>query len=83
MLDTPDYILKKQFEIINSKSIKEREKLIFDQTMSAIEIIKKRIKLQNPEISDKELKIEFFKIFYKNDFSEVEMNKIVDFFRQN
>ena len=44
MNDTPDHILKKQFEICNSKTIQEKINGLFELTELSRTIIKNRIK---------------------------------------
>ena len=44
--------------------------------------IEDNIKKENPQISANDLKIEVFKRFYKNDFSEEKMEDIVKGFRE-
>jgi hypothetical protein len=76
MNDTPKEILKKQFEIIYSKPLKERINGVFEMTELSRKIIKGRIKEKNPDISDIDLKVELFKVFYRFDFEEDELNRI-------
>lgn len=78
MNDTPKEILKKQFEIIYSKPLKERINGIFEMTELSRKIIKGRIKEKNPDISDIDLKVELFKVFYRFDFEEDELNRIAN-----
>ena len=44
--------------------------------------IENNIRGENPQISTNDLKIEVFKRFYKNDFSEEKMEDIVKGFRE-
>lgn len=87
MNDTPKYILQKQFEIINNKSLKERLLNIFDLTELSIKIISNQIRTKKPDISDIDLKVELFKIFYKDDFNTEEfgviINEIKSFHKKN
>ncbi len=87
MNDTPTYILQKQFDIINNKPLRERLLNVFDLTELSINIISNRIKSKNPGISDIDLKVELFKIFYKDDFNSEELriiiNEIKSFHKKN
>lgn len=77
MDDTPDYIKKKQFDIIMSKPFSERLHMAFDMIDFSRTLIKSGIKRENPDISPVELHIELFRAFYKNDFDEQTLNKII------
>jgi len=46
------------------------------------EIIKNRIIAKNPKISEIELKVEMFKVFYQSDFEEHSLQQIADSIRQ-
>jgi len=80
MHDTTEEIYDKQIEIFMKKPLKERFFLNLDLTEFIIEMTKKRIKAKNPDISDRNLKIEFFKEFYAGDFSQKEINQIIKAF---
>ncbi len=77
MNDTPKHILKKQFEIINSIPLREKLLNLFELTELSRTIIENRIKEKHPDISEIDLKIELFRCFYKYDFDEAKMNKII------
>ncbi len=83
MNDTPRNILLKQFEIMNSKTLKEKFECLFELTDLSRTIIQNRIKERNPDISEIELKVELFKTFYRFDFDEVTLNEIANHIRQN
>ncbi|RDB07089.1 hypothetical protein [Runella aurantiaca] len=77
MTDTPDFIVRKQFEIIQSKTVKERFE-IFDGMMSfvrqmTIKRIKKRL---GEDISDAQLKYELIKEYYGAELPEEQMAEI-------
>lgn len=80
MYDTSEEIYDKQFEIFMKKPLKERFLLNLDLTEFIIEMTKKRIKAKNKDISERNLKIEFFKEFYAEDFTEEEINEIIKHF---
>lgn len=81
MNDTPEYILKKQFELYNSLPSEEKIKHLFDLTILSRQIISNRIKEEFPGISEPELNIELFKRFYRTDFDTETMKKIELFLR--
>ena len=82
MNDTSRDILQKQFEIIMSKPLKTRLDGLFEMTELSREIIKNRIIAKNPKISEIELKVEMFKVFYQSDFDEHSLQQIADSIRQ-
>ncbi len=82
MNDTSPDILQKQFEIIMSKPLKTRLDGLFEMTELSREIIKNRIIAKNPKISEIELKVEMFKVFYQSDFDEHSLQQIADSIRQ-
>lgn len=81
MNDTPEYILKKQFEIVNSRTQKEKIESLFELTDLSRAIIQNRIKEKYPGISNIELKVELFKTFYRFDFNQATLNEIANHFR--
>ena len=82
MNDTSQDILQKQFEIIMSKPLKKRLDGLFEMTDLSRKIIKNRIIAKNPKISEIELKVELFKVFYKSDFDEHLIQQIADSIKQ-
>ncbi len=83
MNDTPKYIYKKQFEIINAKPLKERLNRLFEMTELSRTIIENRLKLKNPNLSNVELQIELFKIFYHTDFDKNTLKLIAESMRES
>ena len=83
MNDTPKYILRKQYEIISAKPLKERIKGLFELTELSRKIIRNRIKNKFPGISETDLKIELFRIFYKQDFDKETLARIAEQMKQN
>ena len=83
MNDTPKYILRKQYEIISAKPLKERIKGLFELTELSRKIIRNRIKNKFPGISETDLKIELFRIFYKQDFDKETLARITEQMKQN
>lgn len=77
MNDTPAEILRKQSEIILSKPLEGRLKGLFEMTDLSRKMIQNSIKSRNPDISEIDLKIETFKIFYRQDFDNLSLNQIV------
>lgn len=77
MLDTPDHISKKQFEILVSKTSDERF-FILDRFIDfGRMLVESNIKHHNPNISELNLKIAVFKRNYSTYFSNDEMEKII------
>jgi predicted DNA-binding protein YlxM (UPF0122 family) len=82
MNDTPDYILRKQFEIIDAKPLPERLQGLFEMTELSRAIILNQIRQERPELSEIEAKIELFKVLYRSDFDLETLNKIADEMKQ-
>lgn len=78
MNDTPKYIQQIQFEIIIAKPLKERLNGLFELTELSQKIIINRIKTKMPDISEIDLKVELFKIFYKFDYDKETLNRIAE-----
>lgn len=73
--------MKKQFEIIHSKPLKERVENMFEMTELSRKIIQNRIRLKTPDISEIELKIETFKTFYRQDFDNETLEQVISSMR--
>jgi hypothetical protein len=82
MNDTPEDIRKMQFQVINSKPLKERIRMMTDMTDFSRKLIENQIRRKNPSITDNDMKLEVFKIFYKNDFDAPMMTKIIESYRE-
>ncbi|HPV22413.1 MAG TPA: hypothetical protein PLI61_07810, partial [bacterium] len=66
MNDTPKHILKKQLEIINKRSDAEKIERWLELTELSRTIILDQLREKHPEMSERDLIAELFKIFYKN-----------------
>lgn len=82
MNDTPDYIHKKQLEIILSKSMPERILMGLQMMDDARFIVLNSIRKDNPGITEADLKIEFIRRYYKNDLSEEYLNDVIRWFKE-
>ncbi len=69
MSDTPDHIKKKQREIWFSKPQEERMRLSLELIQEVNEQIDYRIRTQNPNFSEGEIRVEFIRQMYKDDLS--------------
>lgn len=83
MNDTSLAMHQKQLEIILSKTLEERFMMGFEMIEFVLEMLRRSVKSQDPEISDLEVKIAVFRQFYRNDFQETEMQKIMESFRNS
>lgn len=81
MNDTPPEIRKKQLEIIFSKTEEERFRMGLQMIDFVRQAARNRVREKNPGISELELKVEVFRQTYKEDFPPEEMEKIVQFMR--
>jgi len=82
MNDTPEKIRKIQFQVINSKPLKERIKMMTDMTEFSRKLIENQLRRKNPGITDNQIQIEVFKTFYKKDFDAPMMTKIIEKYRE-
>jgi hypothetical protein len=82
LLDTPKEIRKIQNQIFFQKTVQERFQLGIEMIEDAKKIVENSIRIKNPQISAIDLKIEVFKRFYKNDFSEEKKEDIIKGFRE-
>lgn len=76
MNDTPEHILKKQFEIIQSLPLEERISLVFELTELSRTIIFNRLKEKYPFYDNSKLQAELFRVFYQTDFDPLTLNDI-------
>ena len=81
MNDTSREIQQKQYEIVMAKPLKRRLDGLFEMTDLSRKIIQNRIIAKNPKISEVELKVEVFKVFYQTEFDEHTLNQITDSLR--
>ena len=82
LLDTPKEIRKIQNQIFFQKTVQERFQIGIEMIEDAKKIVENSIKSKNPQISIIDLKIEVFKKFYRNDFSEEKKEDIIKGFRE-
>lgn len=81
MKDTSKEINDYQLKFFLNKSVEERFQLTFQMIDDGKKLVESTIINNNPSISDIELKKETIKRFYRNDFSEAEMNNILNSFK--
>lgn len=77
MRDTTAEMEKLQAEIILSKSESERNEMGFEMIDAVYAIVKNAILEENPALSERELTAEIFKRYYAHEFSEGEIELIV------
>ena len=82
MNDTPRSVLKKQFEIIYAKPLREKLEGLFEMTELSRKIIQNQLVSRRPELTEVEVKIEMFKLFYKSDFNETTLYQITEQMKQ-
>ena len=82
MNDTPRSDLKKQFEIIYAKPLREKLEGLFEMTELSRKIIQNQLVSRRPELTEVEVKIEMFKLFYKSDFNETTLYQITEQMKQ-
>ena len=77
MQDTATHIRKIQAGIVLAKSEPQRNEMGFEMIDSVYAIVKNAILEKDPGLGARELIVEIFKRYYTNDFSEDEVNQIV------
>jgi len=81
MEDTPIEVYRLQQSIFHKLSVQERWERFFEMIEMGRSSVAASIKKQNPGISETDFKIEMIKRFYKHDFSEIELNEIIETIR--
>lgn len=80
MQDTPTHIQDKQYEIFFKLSMQERIRQSIEMIDFGFMVLENSIKIEKPDATPKELKIEKIKRLYTDDFSETELAKIIAHF---
>lgn len=83
MNDTSPKMKRMQFEIYQSKSIDEKFRMVTEMMEFGIVQTQNVLKQWHPKKTPNELKIEFFKTYYQNDFSSEMMAMIISKMRNN
>jgi len=81
MTDTPAHIYQKQYEIIASKPMSERIQLGFDTIDTTRQWIENSIRQTSPGINQTDLAIAVFMRYYQYDFSETQLERIIQSIR--
>ena len=74
--DTPQHIMEMQTAIILQKTPMERLQMCADMTEFSLNMLKRHIKAEHPDMSEGQLKFEMIKSLYADCFSEEEMKRI-------
>lgn len=83
MQDTHPDFEQMQYKMIMSRTPQERFMMGMEMIESARKLVEYGIRHKNPAISEIELKVEIFKRFYADDFSQEELEKVVRHFKIN
>lgn len=83
MKDTSKYILKKQLEIIRSKSISQRVLMTTEMTQFVWDMAEHRIRKRQPQLNKREIVAERFKEIYAKDFSAEKLEEIARHLKEN
>jgi hypothetical protein len=75
--DTPNHIHKKQVDILLAKSMTERFEMGLQMMEDVRQMVINSIRSDDPGISEKALKIEFIKRYYRNDLNEDYLNDVI------
>jgi hypothetical protein len=82
MNDTPEWMARKQFEIIYAKPKIERFMMAIEMAEAGRLLIENRLKLRNSSISTTDLRVEMFKTMYADTFSVTQMLEIEESMRR-
>ncbi len=83
MKDTSPEIEEKVREMIRAKTPAERYKMGWSMYLTSRRLVIEAIRRENPNISDQDLRVEFFLRFYQDDFGPEEQEKIISYLRQH
>lgn len=79
MKDTPKHISDIQRKIIHSKTDEERSQMGAEMVDTIYEMIRNRIKEEEPELTEKEVTAKVFLRYYQNEFSDKQKDRITAF----
>ena len=74
---------QKQFEIYYSKSLEEKFQMIIEMMEYGVNQTVSIVKKWHPDKTEAELQIEFFKLYYREDFDSEEMNQWVNIMQKH
>lgn len=80
MRDTKPEFLELQRKILEEKSYEEKFLMSIDMYETSKAFVRSAILNEKPDISERDLKKDVFRRIYKNDLSEIEIEKIVSMF---
>ena len=80
MNDSTPEMWKKQHELMLAMPMKQRFMEDIDMTEFTRKLMATDVRRQNPGVSELELKIEVFKGYYEDEFTEEQLNDIFHFF---
>lgn len=83
MNDTSPKILQKQFEIYQSKSLEEKLRMTTEMMDYGVNQTIATLKKWYPKKSKIEIQLEFFKLYYREDFNAEKMEKWLLKFKEN
>ena len=83
MDDTSPEIEEKVYELIRAKTPEERFKMGWSMYLTSRKLVIDAIRRENPNISDNDLRVEFFLRFYQDDFSTDEKEKFIAHLRKH
>lgn len=73
---------QKQFEIYYSKSLEEKFQMVIEMMEYGVNQTIAIVKKWHPDKTEEELQIEFFKLYYREDFDSEEMNHWVNIMQE-
>ena len=76
MNDTSEHFAQKQFDILYAKTAKERFRMAVEMSEFGHQLVERRIRKANPGLSSSELKVQIFKEYYADSYSDDEFKAI-------
>ncbi len=81
MTDTPPDIRQLQGQIVGQKPLEKRLRMVFEMMEGGQRMVADRLRRQHPNWSIAELKAAVFERIYRDNFSKIEMKRIIDSFK--
>ena len=76
MNDTPEHIAQKQFEILQGKTPWERFRMAIEMSEFGHRMVERRVRKANPDLSVSALKMQVFRVYYADCYSDEEFRAI-------
>jgi hypothetical protein len=81
--DTPEHVMRKQFEIIFAKPVAERARMGFEMLAELHLMAKRRVERDYPHFSPLEVRLKVFEDIYRDDFTPEQLADIQQWMRDS